>query len=96
MRGAAPDGGEVQLLVREARTGLALQRNTPGPVPHPTAPGSSWGSGVMPGLAVIPWVRRVPGWKGCAAAPPPSPTLPQGSFVLRCACKARGERGFWA
>lgn len=27
MCGVAPDGGEVQLIIREARKGLALQRN---------------------------------------------------------------------
>lgn len=66
MRGAAPDGGEVQLLVREARNGLAPQRNSLHPHPTKLAPSCSPslmpGSWVMYGLAVLTpgcrlWVR---------------------------------------
>jgi len=51
VRGAAPDGGQVQLLVREARNGLALQRNPLSPPhgagsgPQPLAPARELGDG---------------------------------------------------
>lgn len=68
MRGTAPDGGEVQLLVREARNGLALQRKKTSPRPRPSESAPSCSPSLVPGswvpygLAVLTpgcrlWVR---------------------------------------
>lgn len=76
MRGVAPDGGEVQLLVREARNGLALQRNSPRPHAAEPAPSRSpsllLGNWVTYGLAMLtpacgPWVGMLGSCVGSAA-----------------------------
>lgn len=52
MRGTTPDGGEVQLRVREARKGLALQNPPPRPSEPTPSPelGDAWAGHAVPRL----------------------------------------------
>nr|XP_013806573.1 PREDICTED: Fanconi anemia-associated protein of 100 kDa [Apteryx mantelli mantelli] len=95
VRGAAPDGGEVQLLVREARNGLALQGDTRPPAPRSqlrlAAPG--------PSLAMGSWVTSGQAWP-LGADPRPYPrgagALPGAAWAaLVCHTEPPGQLGCW-